>query len=257
MGDELLSSVADGVATVTLNRPAKRNALNRAVLEGLAGAFERLEGDPTVRVVVVRGAGPAFCSGMDLDDLARQQDASADPETSVVSVLRRIEQCRHPTLAVVHGDAFAGGCELALHCDLRVAAEPARFAMPLARLGLVVPFPLGQKLVEIIGPAMTRQILMVGRPLTARRAYEIGMVHEVVAVAELERAVEGLARTIAANAPLSLRGMKRTILRALAARDGIDHADLDALAAQARRSRDAREGVRAMLEKRVPDFRGE
>ena len=191
------------------------------------------------------------------DELARQQDASADPETSVVSVLRRIEQCRHPTLAVVHGDAFAGGCELALHCDLRVAAEPARFAMPLARLGLVVPFTLGQKLVEIIGPAMTRQILMVGRPLTARRAYEIGMVHEVVAAAELERAVEGLARTIAANAPLSLRGMKRTILRALAARDGIDHADLDALAAQARRSRDAREGVRAMLEKRVPDFRGE
>src|SRR2546426_6375819 len=257
MGDELLCSVADGVATVTLNRPAKRNALNRAVLEGLAGAFERLEGDPTVRVVVVRGAGPAFCSGMDLDDLARQQDASADPETSVVSVLRRIEQCRHPTLAVVHGDAFAGGCELALHCDLRVAAEPASFAMPLARLGLVVPFTVGQKLIEIIGPAMTRQILMVGRPLTARRAYEIGMVHEVVAVAELARAVEGLARTIAANAPLSLRGMKRTILRALAARDGIDHADLDALAAQARRSRDAREGVRAMLEKRVPDFRGE
>src|SRR5438094_917405 len=224
MGDDLLCSVADGVATVTLTRPAKRNALNRAVLEGLVGAFERLEGDPTVRVVVVRGAGPAFCSGMDLDELARQQDASADPETSVVSVLRRIEQCRHPTLAVVHGDAFAGGCELALHCDLRVAAEPARFAMPLARLGLVVPFTLGQKLVEIIGPAMTRQILMVGRPLTARRAYEIGMVHEVVAAAELERAVEGLARTIAANAPLSLRGMKRTILRALAARDGIDHA---------------------------------
>src|SRR2546427_771310 len=173
MGDELLCSVADGVATVTLNRPAKRNALNRAVLEGLAGAFERLEGDPTVRVVVVRGAGPAFCSGMDRADLARQQDASADPETSVVSVLRRIEQCRHPTLAVVHGDAFAGGCELALHCDLRVAAEPASFAMPLARLGLVVPFTLGQKLIEIIGPAMTRQILMVGRPLTARRAQQL------------------------------------------------------------------------------------
>src|SRR3989442_1099073 len=142
MGDELLCSVADGVATVTLNRPAKRNALNRAVLEGLAGAFERLEGDPTVRVVVVRGAGPAFCSGMDLDELARQQD---------------------------------------------------------------------------------------------------------------ERAVEGLARTIAANAPLSLRGMKRTILRALAARDGIDHADLDALAAQARRSRDARKGVRAMLASADPE----
>jgi enoyl-CoA hydratase/carnithine racemase len=194
---------------------------------------------------------------MDLDELSRQQEAHVDPEGSVVTVLRRIEQCRHPTLAVVHGDAFAGGCELALHCDLRLAAEHARFAMPLARLGLVVPFPLGQKLVEIVGPAMTREILMVGRPLTARRAYEIGMVHEVVPADAIDRAAGELARTIAANAPLSLRGMKRTILRAVAAREGIDHADLDALAAQARRSRDAKEGVRAMLEKRTPDFRGE
>jgi len=185
MGDELLCTVVDGVGTVTLNRPAKRNALNRALLDGLAASFERLEGDPAVRVVVLRGAGPAFCAGMDLDDLARQQDAQADPEASVLTVLGRIEQCRHPTLAVVHGDAFAGGLELALHCDLRVAVEHARFAMPLARLGLVVPFALGQKLVEIVGPAMARQILMVGRPLTARRAYEIGMVHEVTPAAEL------------------------------------------------------------------------
>jgi enoyl-CoA hydratase/carnithine racemase len=257
MGDELLCAVADGVATVTLNRPAKRNALNRALLDGLAAAFERLEGDPAVRVVVVRGSGPAFCSGMDLDELARQQAAQADPESSVVAVLRRVEQCRWPTLAVVHGDAFAGGCELALHCDLRVAAEPARFAMPLARLGLVVPFTLGQKLVEIVGPAMTRQILFTGRPWSARRAYEIGMVHEVVPAAEVERVAGELARTIAANAPLSLAGMKQMILRGLAAREGIEHADLDALAARARRSRDAREGVRAMLEKRTPIFRGD
>src|SRR2546422_9064181 len=96
--------------------------------------------------------------------------------------------------------------------------------MPLARLGLVVPFTLGQKLVEIIGPAMTRQILMVGRPLTARRAYEIGMVHEVVAVAELERAVEGLARTIAADPPPPPRGRKATVLRPPAPPGGVDHA---------------------------------
>src|SRR2546428_3935510 len=160
---------------------------------------------------------------MIIEGAARQQNASADPETSVVSVLRRIEQCRHPTLAVVHGDAFAGGCELALHCDLRVAAEPARFAMPLARLGLVVPFTLGQKLVEIIGPARTRQILMVGRPLTARRAYEIGMVHEVVAGAQPHARGAGLARTIAAEAPPSLRGLERTSLPPPAAREGMDH----------------------------------
>ena len=257
MADEILSSVADGIATLTLNRPERRNALNTAMLDELRRRFDELERDARARVVVIRGAGTAFCSGRDLNEMSRRQREPGEPEADVIELFRQIEASSRPSIAMVHGAAYAGGCELALHCDLRVAAEPARFAMPLARLGLVVPFTLGQKLVEIIGPAMTRQILMVGRPLTARRAYEIGMVHEVVAAAELERAVEGLARTIAANAPLSLRGMKRTILRALAARDGIDHADLDALAAQARRSRDAREGVRAMLEKRVPDFRGE
>src|SRR5436190_7964836 len=129
--------------------------------------------------------------------------------------------------------------------------------MPLARLGLVVPFALGQKLVEVVGPAMARQILLVGRPLSARRAYEIGMVHEVVPAADLERASDDLARAVGEAAPLSLAGMKQTILRGLAGREGIEHADLDALAAQARRSRDAREGIRAILEKRRAVFRGE
>jgi enoyl-CoA hydratase/carnithine racemase len=257
MADEVLCAIADGVATVTLNRPAKRNALDRAVLAGLDACFEGFERDRALRAVVLRGAGPAFCAGMDLDELAARQDEEADPEAGVVATLRRIERCRHPTLAVVHGDAFAGGLELALHCDLRLAAEEARFAMPLARLGLVVPFALGQKLVEVVGSAMARQILLVGRPLSARRAYEIGMVHEVVPAADLERASGDLARALAEAAPLSLAGMKQTILRGLAGREGIQHADLDALAARARRSRDAREGIRAMLEKRRAVFRGE
>jgi enoyl-CoA hydratase/carnithine racemase len=257
MADEVLCSIADGVATVTLNRPEKRNALNRAVLVGLDACFDRLEADRDVRVVVVRGAGPAFCAGMDLDELARLQDAAADPEAPVVATLQRIERSRHPTIAVLHGDAFAGGCELALHCDLRLAADGARLAMPLPRLGLVVPFPLGQKLVEIVGPAMTRWLLFTGRPLGARRAWEIGMVHEVVPAVDLERASGDLARGIAEAAPLALAGMKQTILRAGSAREGIEHADLDALVARARKSRDAREGVSAMLEKRKPVFRGE
>ena len=257
MPDEIRCATADGVATVTLNRPDKRNALSRALLDGLVACFARLEEDPDVRVVVVRGAGPAFCAGMDLDELAERQAGAADPESPVVAALGRIERSRHPTIAMVHGDAFAGGCELALHCDLRIAAEPARFAMPLARLGLVVPFTLGQKLVEIVGPAHARHLLLTGGPLTARRAWEIGMVHEVVPPDDLERATGELARAIAANAPLALAGLKATLARAISAREGIEHADLDALAARARRSRDAREGVRAMLEKRRPVFRGE
>jgi len=257
MPDEVLCAIADNVATITLNRPEKRNALNRALVDALTHCLRDLERLPDVRVVVVRGAGPAFCAGMDLDELARRQGEPEDPEAAVVLALRQLEQSRHPTLAMVHGDAFAGGCELALHCDLRIAAEPARFAMPLARLGLVVPFTLGQKLVEIIGPAHARHLLLTGRPVTARRAWEIGMVHEVVPAADLERATRELTSTVAENAPLSLAGLKATIQRALATRETIEHEDIDALATRARRSQDATEGLRAMLDKRRPAFRGE
>ena len=129
--------------------------------------------------------------------------------------------------------------------------------MPLARIGLVVPFPLGQKLVEIIGPAHTRHLLFTGQPIDARRAYEIGMVHQVVPAGELEAAVQALARRIADNAPLSLAGIKASIQRTLSGRDAIRHDDLDAAATKARTSADAQEGRRAMLEKRKPNFRGE
>jgi enoyl-CoA hydratase/carnithine racemase len=257
MADELLCAIDSGVATVTLNRPEKRNALNAAVLDGLRVTFERLEDDRSVRVVVLRGAGRAFCSGMDLNEMRQRQTQAADPESGVIEVLKRIEGSRHPTIAMVQGDAYAGGCELALHCDLRVVADHARFAMPLARLGIIVPFPLAQKLVEIVGPAFTRQILLTGQPVDARRAWEVGMVHEVVPAGELEARTYALARTIAANAPLSLAGMKATIQRASALRETIEHRDLDERVTRARKSADAAEGVRAMLEKRPPVFRGE
>lgn len=257
MPDEVLSTIADGVATVTLNRPDKRNAMNTALLGGLRASFDALDSRPDVRVVVVRGAGPAFCSGMDLREMEERGGAQADPESGVIATLQRVERSRHPTIAMVHGDAIAGGCELALHCDLRVAADVARFGMPLARVGLVVPFLLGQKLVEIVGPAHTRQLLFTGRPIDARRAYEIGMVHEVVPPAQLEPVTYALARIVADNAPLALAGMKATLLRAAVLREQIAHEDLDALARRARQSADASEGRRAMLEKRKPMFRGE
>jgi enoyl-CoA hydratase/carnithine racemase len=256
MADEILTSVAGGVASVTMNRPAQRNAMNGAMLAGLRLTFDDLDARKDVRVVVVRGAGPAFCAGMDLKEMEARGGA-ADPEANVVEVLQRVERSKHPTIAMVHGDAIAGGCELALHCDLRVMAEGARIGMPLARLGLIVPFTLGQKLIEIIGPAHTRQLMFTGRPIDARRAYEIGMVHQVVAATEIESATQGLARTIADNAPLSLAGIKAVIQRALAQREALAHEDLDALARAARASADASEGRRAMLEKRKPNFRGE
>lgn len=257
MADEILFSLKDGVATITMNRPEKRNALNTILLEGFHNILSHVEESQEARVVVIRGEGKAFCSGIDLRELSARQTGQGDPETGVVQVFQRIERSRIPTIAMVHGDALAGGCELALHCDLRVAAEPARFGMPLARLGLVVPFPLGQKLVEIVGPAFTKQILLTGQPITATRAYEIGMIHQLVAASDLETATYELARTIADNAPLSLAGMKAIVLRAISPREHIAHADLHEMVSRARKSVDAQEGVKAMLEKRKPVFRGE
>ena len=258
MSDEVLCAIDGGVATVTLNRPGQRNAMNAALLASLSDRFEALDANREVRVVVIRGAGPAFCSGMDLKEMeARGGAQSVDPENGVIEVLARVERSRYPTIAMVHGDAIAGGCELALHCDLRVAADVARFGMPLARIGLVVPFRLGQKLVEIIGPAHTRHLLFTGQPIDARRAQEIGMVHQVVPAAELEAATAQLAQGIARNAPLALAGIKATIQRAISLRDTVTHADLDEATARARQSADASEGRRAMLEKRRPMFRGE
>jgi len=256
MSDEILTAVADGIATVTMNRPDQRNAMNTAMLVALRAAFDDLDRRSDVCVVVVRGAGSAFCAGMDLKDM-ESRGGARDPEADVVGVLQRVERSRHPTIALVHGDAIAGGCELALHCDLRVMADTARIGMPLARIGLIVPFPLGQKLVEIIGPAHTRHLLFTGRLIDARRAYEIGMVHQVAAAAEVESTALTLARTIADNAPLALAGMKHVVQRAVSARPTVEHGDLDASALRARQSADASEGRRAMLEKRKPKFRGE
>jgi enoyl-CoA hydratase/carnithine racemase len=256
MSDEILTAVADGIATVTMNRPGQRNAMNTAMLLGLRSVFEDLDTRRDVRVVIVRGAGVAFCAGMDLKEMESRAGAR-DPEGDVVGVLQRVEASRHPTIALVHGDAIAGGCELALHCDLRVMAESARIGMPLARIGMIVPFPLGRKLVEIIGPAHTRQLLFTGRPVDGRRAWEIGMVHQVTPASDVESAAQALARTIADNAPLSLAGMKAVVQRVVANRPAVDHADLDAAALTARKSADASEGRRAMLEKRKPVFRGE
>ena len=256
MADEIRCTVDGGVATITLNRPEKRNAMNAAVLDGLYRYVEELDADASARVIVIRSEGPAFSSGADLDDMKRRQADGANAETGVTRVVQRLECARHPTIAMIQGAAFAGGCELALHCDLRIAADAARFAMPLARIGLVVTFALCQKLVEIVGPAFASQILLTAQPVDARRAYEMGLVHQVVPLADLEKATYDLARTIAGHAPLSLAGMKAMIARAVSQRERVEHADLDAIAARARTSDDAREGVRAMLEKRPPKFRG-
>ena len=256
MSSEMSYKVDEGIATVVMNRPERRNAFNVAMLEALAAILDQLEKRTDVRVVVLRGEGTVFCSGVDLREFGSRPDIP-DLEGWIISVFRKLERMRQPTVAMIQGDALAGGCELALHCDLRVASEAARFSIPVARLGFILPFAFAQKLVEIVGPALARQILFTGQPIAAKRAYEIGMIHQFVAADELESASYGLARTIVENAPLSLAGLKEMIQRAVSLQETIDHRDIDEMVKRSQRSSDAAEGVAAMLEKRKPVFRGE
>jgi enoyl-CoA hydratase/carnithine racemase len=159
-------------------------------------------------------------------------------------------------VAVVQGDAIAGGNELALHCDFVVASEAARFGMSLARIGLAPTWFLAKKLLEVAGPVGAREMLLLGDLLPARRMAELGLIHRAIPAQELEGAARAVIDRLAANAPLSLKAMKAVLVRAMAFRDAVPHDDVDALVAAAGRSADAREGIAAMLERRAPRFEG-
>ena len=256
---KLIYEVKDRIARITINRPEAMNAMDADVYAELSRAWIDVRDNPEVWIAIVTGAGDkAFTAGADLKSFIPGTRGKADFWlTQKNMILNRGLEVWKPIIAAVNGYCLAGGMTLLFATDIRIAAEGARLGMPLARLGLVPGFALGQKLIEIIGPAHTRHLLLTGRPIEARRAREIGMVHEVVPAADLDTATAKLARTIADNAPLSLAGIKALIQRALAARETVSHDDIDALIQASRRSQDASEGRRAMLEKRKPVFRGE
>ncbi|TAL32793.1 MAG: enoyl-CoA hydratase [Phenylobacterium sp.] len=239
------------VREVTLTRGEKRNALDAEMLTGLTEAFAR-QPDATERVTVIRAEGPVFCSGLDL----RERGGGTIGSSAIEAMLHAIELHPLPVVAVVQGDAIAGGNELALHCDFVVAAETARFGMSLAKIGLAPSWFLAKKLLEVAGPVGAREMLLLGDLLPARRMAEMGLIHRAVPAAELEDAARAVIDRLAGNAPLSLRAMKALMVRAMTFRDSIAHGDIDALVAQASASADAREGIAAMLEKRPPRFEG-
>ncbi|HVN29919.1 MAG TPA: enoyl-CoA hydratase/isomerase family protein [Candidatus Binataceae bacterium] len=242
-------------ATLSLNRPDKRNALNVEVLQGMDKALREVESDKEIRALVVRGEGRHFCAGIDLAEV--EQAESGHNPASLEGVFRRLEQIPAITIAAVQGAAIAGGLELALHCDLRIAADDVKCGMTLGKVGLMVPYDFTRKLIEVCGAANTSLILYTADLFDAKRVYEMGMMSQVVPAAELDKTVSALAEKIAGNAPLSLRAMKATVRRCMSETFDAWHEDMLALATAVRRSNDAKEGPRAFLEKRKPNWRGE
>jgi enoyl-CoA hydratase/carnithine racemase len=238
------------VREILLHRPEKRNALDAEMLAALQEAFLRAP-LPEERVAVLRAAGSVFCAGLDM-----RTPGAALADSAIEPLLRAVENYPLPVVAVVQGDAIAGGNELALHCDLVVASATARFGMSLAQIGLAPSWFLTKKLLETAGPVITRQMLLVGEPLPAVRLHDLGVIAYVAPPEELQRTAQAVVDRVARNAPLSLKAMKAVLLREMTFRDGIDHSDVDRLVAEAQLSRDAKEGMAARLAKREPRFEG-
>ena len=254
-GETIKVARSDNYVTLSLNRAEKRNALNQALLNDLDQALTSLENDKDVRALLLRAEGRVFCSGLDLAEVDRLE-GEHNP-ANIQKVFQRLERFPVPTIAAVNGAALAGGLELALHCDLRIAGESAKLGMPLGKVGLMPPFDFTRKLIEVLGTPATNLILFKGDPVSARDALAMGMVNAVVSDAELEQTSKAWAADIAGNAPLSLRAMKATIRRCMSNAYDAPHDDIDEMARAVRRSQDAREGVRAFLEKRKPVWRAE
>jgi enoyl-CoA hydratase/carnithine racemase len=239
----------DGVARVTFENAAKRNALDGEILAALASVLPALD----ARCVVLTGAGRTFSAGYDIGNLTpeRLADVLTHPFEAALAALDAVEV---PVIAAMGGHAFGGGLELALACDLRVCAAGARLGMPPARLGVVYSHTGLRRFVDAIGAARTRELFLTARPVTAEVALDWGLVNEVVD--DVAAGSVALAAEIAALAPLSVRGNKRVLRALIAPLDPALEAELLALRDAAFRSEDFAEGVRAFIEKRPPKWHG-
>jgi enoyl-CoA hydratase/carnithine racemase len=245
-----------GVARLTIDNPERRGALDHELLDALAEHARTLD----ARCLVIRGSGQVFSAGYDIGDLegAGFEEAAerlvAHPFHEAIDALAAY---RYPVLGEINGHAIGGGLELALTCDIRVAARGARFTMPPAKLGLIYSHTGLRRFIDVCGVANTAELFHVGAPVGAERALQMGLVNEVRNPSELEERVLELAGSIAANAPLSLAGNKQVIRTLLTQPLSPEvERELIELRQSCFRSEDFREGVRAFAEKRKPVWRG-
>jgi enoyl-CoA hydratase/carnithine racemase len=252
MGEAVAYQLEDGVVWLVIDRPEALNAINRAVAEGLWEGFRRFEGDPDAAVLVLTGAGDAFCAGADLKEMAAL-GLTVPPRDMTPNLARNI-QVTKPVIAAVNGPAFGGGFLLAQMCDLCVAGTSARFAITEARWGRGAPW--AAPLPWLVPPRLAMELLLTGEPIDAGRAYEVGLVNRVVPDPELRSEAGRLARRIADNAPLSVRAAK-AMVQATAGHD-LDEAVEEGwrLFQPVYLSEDAQEGPRAFVEKRPPVWKG-
>ena len=255
-----LYQVKDHICRITLNRPERRNALNRLAYAELESAFRHAHADPAIRCVIVTGADPSFCSGDDVQEImvggAAERAATPRVKFEPTPAAMAAIELGKPLIAAVNGSAVGWGMELALYADIRIASEKAVFAELFIRRGLVCDVGGFWKLPSIVGPAKAAELLFTGEPINAKEAERIGLVRQLTAHQDLIRAAEHLAGYIARNPPLALTAMKQGLRRAT---PGDPH-EIGAWAIETIyrlfQTEDHKEGVASFLEKREPTFVG-
>lgn len=251
-------SGTDAVRVLTLNRPAKLNALNRAALAELKAVLDVLSADPSLRVLIVTGAGSkAFVAGADISEFEGfTTDSAAEYAREGQAVFDRLEQLPVPSIAAINGFALGGGCELALACTFRLMADTARMGLPETSLGLIPGFGGTQRLARAVGRQRALELILTGRQVTAAEAVALGLALEVVPADRLMAYAQEFAERLASRAPLAVRYAREAVA------EGLDRPLTEGLAVEARlfgqaaSTEDMREGVRAFLEKRQPSFTG-
>jgi len=258
---ELIETIEDGVATLTFNRPERMNALSTPIMEGLLRGLPRLAGDPAVRVIVLTGAGRAFCAGGDVKSMAEGGEQRSAAEATVhlrsrMEVSRILHELPKPTIAMINGPAAGAGLAFALACDLRIAGVSARLVTAFVKVGLSGDFGGSFFLTKLVGTAKARELYFTGRPVDAQEALSLGLVNRVIPDDQLGDATMELARSLAQGPQVALSLMKRNMN--CAESEGLSEL-LDMEAAnmvQAARTEDHREAAKAFVEKRAPVFAG-
>jgi enoyl-CoA hydratase len=257
---KILQSVAEGVGVITFNNPEKRNAMSLDMWEGLGHALVELRDDPDVRVVIMVGAGDkAFVSGADISQFEKtRHNAEASEEYSRRSAAQRalLADYPKPTIACIRGFCLGGGMQLAMLADIRIAAEDSQFGIPAAKLGIAYGYDGLKHLVSLVGPSWARLLMYTGMRIDASEAVRIGLVDRVAPDAQLWSAANEIARTISGNAPLAIQAAKITIAQVLKDPDKRDMNAIRQIGIACMDSEDFREGRRAFMEKRKPQFKG-
>jgi enoyl-CoA hydratase/carnithine racemase len=256
--ETLLVDVKDAVASVTLNRPEVRNALNATLIRELEQALATLEADQAARVIVLEGAGDkAFCAGADLKGVGDRGTTLQARESfgGLARILEAMARMKTPVIAKVHGFALAGGCGLAAGCDIVVAADDAVFGLPEIKIGLL-PLIVMAPILRSVGRKRGMLMVLSGEQVSAREAYEMGLVSRIVPRAELSPAVDALARALAGFSPMALGLAKEAAATVAGMEYGASLRYLREMITLVALSDDAREGIKAFFEKRAPNWKG-